>query len=37
MVTIEREDVSFLQGDCREVMAGLEAESIHTIVTSPPY
>jgi DNA modification methylase len=24
-------------GDCREVLAGLEAESVHTVVTSPPY
>jgi DNA modification methylase len=24
-------------GDCREVMAGLPAESVHCVVTSPPY
>jgi DNA modification methylase len=24
-------------GDCREVMAGMEPESVHTVVTSPPY
>lgn len=26
-----------LQGDCREVLAGLPAESVHCVVTSPPY
>ena len=25
------------QGDCREVMAGMEPESVHCVVTSPPY
>lgn len=25
------------QGDCRDVMAAMEAESIHSVVTSPPY
>jgi hypothetical protein len=25
------------QGDCRAVLAGLEAGSVHTVVTSPPY
>jgi DNA modification methylase len=25
------------QGDCREVLAGMEAESIQAVVTSPPY
>ncbi len=25
------------QGDCREVMAAMEAESVHCVVTSPPY
>jgi DNA modification methylase len=25
------------QGDCREVMASMEAESVHCVVTSPPY
>ena len=25
------------QGDCREVLAGMEAESVHAVVTSPPY
>jgi DNA modification methylase len=24
-------------GDCRTVMAGMEPESVHTVVTSPPY
>lgn len=28
---------SIHQGDCREVMAGLDAESIDAIVTDPPY
>jgi DNA modification methylase len=26
-----------IHGDCREVMAGMDAESIHAVVTSPPY
>ena len=26
-----------LQGDCIEVMRGMEAESVHCVVTSPPY
>ena len=26
-----------LQGDCRTVMATLPAESVHCVVTSPPY
>jgi site-specific DNA-methyltransferase (cytosine-N4-specific) len=25
------------QGDCREVMAEMEPESVHCVVTSPPY
>src|SRR4029453_6791616 len=25
------------QGDCREVMATMEPESVHCVVTSPPY
>lgn len=25
------------QGDCREVMASMESESVHCVVTSPPY
>jgi DNA modification methylase len=29
--------ISILQGDCRETMRGLPAESVHTCVTSPPY
>lgn len=29
--------VTLLQGDCREVLAGLPAESIDCIVTDPPY
>jgi DNA modification methylase len=24
-------------GDCREVLAGMEANSVHCVVTSPPY
>ncbi len=31
------EGVTLLQGDCREMMATLEPESIHAAVTSPPY
>ena len=29
--------VEFLQGDCIEVMATLPAQSVHCVVTSPPY
>lgn len=29
--------VSILHGDCRETLKGMEAESVHCIVTSPPY
>ncbi len=29
--------VDFFQGDCREVLAGLPAKSVHCVVTSPPY
>jgi hypothetical protein len=25
------------EGDCRAVLASLPAESVHTVVTSPPY
>lgn len=29
--------VRILQGDCREVLASMEAGSVHCCVTSPPY
>lgn len=29
--------VRILQGDCRSVLAALPAESVHCVVTSPPY
>ena len=29
--------LTILLGDCREVMAGMEPESVHCVVTSPPY
>lgn len=29
--------IKLLQGDCREVLATMEAESVQTCVTSPPY
>lgn len=29
--------VRIITGDCRDVLAGLEADSAHTVVTSPPY
>jgi DNA modification methylase len=29
--------LQILEGDCREVMASMEPESIHCVVTSPPY
>lgn len=29
--------VRILVGDCREVLAGMAAESVHCVVTSPPY
>ena len=25
------------QGDCRAVMAGMEPESVHCVITGPPY
>ena len=28
---------NFLQGDCREVLRTLPDESVHCVVTSPPY
>ncbi len=30
-------NVDILHGDCREVLASMAAESVHCIVTSPPY
>ena len=32
-----RDDVRILNGDCREQMAGLDSESIDSIITDPPY
>lgn len=32
-----RDDVEILVGDCREVLRGLPAGSVHCCVTSPPY
>src|SRR6188474_3295209 len=29
--------LTILEGDCREVMATMEPESVHCVVTSPPY
>jgi DNA modification methylase len=29
--------VTILKGDCRDVLATLPAESVHCVVTSPPY
>ena len=29
--------ITILTGDCREVLRGLPAESVHCVVTSPPY
>jgi DNA modification methylase len=29
--------VRIIQGDCREELAKLPAESVHCVVTSPPY
>jgi DNA modification methylase len=26
-----------LEGDCREVLRSLPEQSVHTVVTSPPY
>jgi DNA modification methylase len=28
---------TILQGDCRAILKTLESESVHTVVTSPPY
>jgi DNA modification methylase len=30
-------EITVLQGDCREILKTLEPESVHTVVTSPPY
>ena len=29
--------ITILQGDCRRLLATLPAESVHCVVTSPPY
>lgn len=29
--------IEIIQGDCREIMAGMEADSIDAVVTDPPY
>jgi DNA modification methylase len=37
-VTYYRDDwLTVMLGDCREVMASMEPESVHCVVTSPPY
>jgi DNA modification methylase len=33
----QKSTIRFLQGDCREVLPTLPAESMHSCVTSPPY
>lgn len=33
----EIDNQTLYQGDCREVLAGMAAGSIHACVTSPPY
>jgi hypothetical protein len=33
----EQDGITIYHGDCREVMRGLEAESVDAIVTDPPY
>jgi site-specific DNA-methyltransferase (cytosine-N4-specific) len=33
----EEKGIRIFHGDCREVLAGLPEESVHCIVTSPPY
>ena len=30
-------DIQLLHGDCLEVMRGMEADSVDTIITDPPY
>ncbi len=38
MIIAHQDDwLTIHQGDCRAVLAGLEAGSVHTVVTSPPY
>lgn len=38
MTLVHSDDwLSIHQGDCREVMAGMEPESVNCVVTSPPY
>ena len=29
--------IQWLQGDCREVLCTLPAQSVHCVITSPPY
>jgi DNA modification methylase len=29
--------IRFVRGDCREVLARLPPDSVHCVVTSPPY
>ena len=33
----ERDNIKIYQGDCRVVLRGLPDESVHCVVTSPPY
>ena len=30
-------DAEVITGDCRQVLAGMAAESVHMVMTSPPY
>lgn len=33
---LEREDVTFLQGDAKAVLESMPSESVHCCITSPP-
>jgi site-specific DNA-methyltransferase (adenine-specific) len=37
MISYQDENLTVLIGDCREQMKSLQDETVHTIVTSPPY
>ena len=34
---VNHDVITIIHGDCREVMARLAPESVHCVVTSPPY
>ncbi|MEG9861224.1 MAG: site-specific DNA-methyltransferase [Parvularculales bacterium] len=36
-MAVEKKDAPIKQGDCRELLKGLEANSVHLVLTDPPY